>query len=138
MGFVGTYKAVKILQRDENGIVFKDVDEVLANTTDDGMKHTIEQTVRTLIIVDENANINRAMEIPEGTPAEQIEGAKQHGMSVSADGKYMITKTEQGKVEDGVLYLYDAGKLLNGEEWVKISTDNDGELNMISAIYKMI
>lgn len=136
--FEGTYKAVKAVKMVEGqGFVFEDLDKLIAEA-DDEDKRIYEQTVRSLLIVESDASIKYAMEIPEGTPAEEIEKAKKHGMVVSDDGKYIITKSETGKVEDGALYLYDKSTFLAGTEWVKISTDVEDELNLVTTLYKRV
>ena len=78
------------------------------------------------------------MEIPAGTPAEEIEKAKQSGMNVTEDGKYIVLKSYKGKVEEDNLYMYDATSFLAGTEWVKINTDVLDEINLVSAVYKKI
>ncbi len=139
MRYAGTYKAVKAAKFVEGeGLVFEDINKLLAETSDPGQRHTLEQSVHSVIIVDEEANISQAMEIPEGTPAEEIEKAKSRGMVVSEDGKYIVTKAYKGKFEDDQLFLYDQSTFLAGTEWVKISTDVPDELNMITTIYKII
>lgn len=136
MGFEGTYRAVKALKMMEGqGFVFVDIDRLIAEA-DDEDKRIYEQTARTRLIVEADGSMRYAMEIPEGTPAEEIEKAKKHGMDVSDDGKYIITRSEIGKVEDGALYLYDKSTFLAGTEWVKISTDVEDELNLVTTLYK--
>lgn len=138
MGFEGTYKAIKALKMVEGqGFVFEDIDKLMAEA-DDEDKRIYAQTVRTLLVVEADASIKYAMEIPEGTPAEEIEKAKSRGMVVSEDGKYIITKSETGKIEDGELYLYDKSTFLAGTEWVKISTDVEDELNIVTTLYKRV
>ncbi|MCQ2973918.1 MAG: hypothetical protein MJ211_03825 [Bacteroidales bacterium] len=139
MKYIGTYKAVKAAKLIEGqGFVFEEINKMLSETTDPGQKHTLEQTARTLLIVDENANINNAMEIPSGTPAEEIEKAKSRGMIITEDGKFIITKQNKGKIENNELYFYEPTKFLAGTEWVKISTDKEDELNLVTTIYKKI
>lgn len=139
MGFEGMYKAAQTARFVEGkGLVFEDIDTVYARTTDEEEKHMLEQTMRSLIMVDELGNINYVMEIPEGTPAAELEKAKSRGMKVTEDGKYLVTRTEGGKVEDGALYLYDKSKFLAGTEWVKISTEVEDELNLITTLYKRV
>lgn len=139
MKYLGIYKAIKAARNVEGqGLIYEDIDKLLAETTDPGQKHSLEQMTRTMLIVDEDANINNAMEIPAGTPAEEIEKAKSRGMKVTDDGKYILTKPNKGKFENGELFFYDQTKFLTGSEWVKISTDIEDELNLISAIYKKI
>lgn len=136
MGFAGSYKAVKAVKMVEGqGFVFEDIDKLIAEA-DDENKRIYEQTLRSVLIVEEDGSIKYAMEIPEGTPAEEIEKAKSRGMVVSDDGKYIITRAEKGKIEDGALYLYDASTFLAGTEWVKISTEVEGELNLVTTLYK--
>ncbi|MCQ2522459.1 MAG: hypothetical protein MJ105_08780 [Lachnospiraceae bacterium] len=139
MGFEGIYKAARVVKNvDEKGFVFVDIDTLMAETTDEGEKRMLMQTVRSMLRVDVEGNIQNIMEIPENTPAEEIEKAKSRGMSVTDDGKYLITKTERGKIEDGELYMYDETTFLAGTEWVKISTDVEDELNLVSVIYSKI
>lgn len=138
MKFEGTYKAVKVVKMVEGqGFVFEDIDKVIAQA-DDEDKRIYEQTARSLLIVEADGSIKYAMGIPEGTPAEEIEKAKKHGMVVSDDGKYIITKCEAGKIEDDALYLYDKSTFLAGTEWVKISTDVEGELNLVTTLYRLV
>lgn len=139
MKYEGIYKAIKAAKHVEGeGLTYEDIDKLLAETTDPGMKHTLEQTAHSFIIIDGEANINQAMEIPAGTPAEEIEKAKQSGMNVTEDGKYIVLKSYKGKVEEDNLYMYDATSFLAGTEWVKINTDVLDEINLVSAVYKKI
>lgn len=139
MNFEGTYKAVKCIKLVEGeGKVFVDIDTLLAEAADEEDKRILMQTVRSMLKVDAEGNIQSVMEIPENTPAEEIEKAKGRGMTVTDDGKYIITKAEKGKIENGELYLYDKSTFLAGTEWVKISTDVEGELNLITTIYKRV
>lgn len=138
MGFEGTYKAVKAVKMVEGqGFVFEDIDTLIAEA-DEENKRIYQQTVRALLVVEADGSLKYMMEIPEGTPAEEIEKAKSRGMAVSDDGKYIITRSETGKIEDGALYLYDKTTFLAGTEWVKISTDVEGELNLITTLYKRV
>lgn len=138
MSFEGSYKAIKALKMVEGqGFVFVELDKLIAEA-DDEDKRMYEQTLRSLIIVEADGSIKYAMEIPEGTPVDEIEKAKKHGMDVSDDGKYIITKSETGKIEDGALYLYDKSTFLAGTEWVKISTDVEDELNLVTTLYKRV
>lgn len=138
MGFEGVYKAVKAVKMMEGqGVVFEDIDKLIAEA-DDENKRIYEQTLRSLLVVEADGSIKYTIEIPEGTPAEEIEKAKSRGMVVSDDGKYIITNSETGKVENGELYLYDKSTFLAGTEWVKISTDVEGELNLVTTLYKRI
>lgn len=138
MNFEGTYRAVKAIKMVEGqGFIFEDIDKLMAEA-DDEDKRIYEQTVRTLLVVEADGSFKHAMEIPEGTPAQEIEKAKKHGMVVSDDGKYIITKTETGKVEDGALYMHDESTFLAGTEWVKVSTDVEGELNFVTTLYKRV
>lgn len=139
MKFEGVYKAEKVVKNVEGkGFVFFDLAQLLAETTDAAEKHMLEKTAGTLLMVDKEAHIKQAMAIPEGTPAEEIEKAKSRGMEVSDDGKYIVTKSEVGKYEGDALYLYDKTTFLAGTEWVKISTDTEGELNLITTLYRKI
>lgn len=137
MNFEGTYKAVKALKMGDDGFAFEDIEKLIADA-DEENKRMYEQMVRSLLIVGEDSSLKHAMEIPEGTPAEEIEKAKSRGMVVTDDGKYIITQAEKGKIEDGALYMYDASTFLAGTEWVKISTDVEGELNLVTTLYKRI
>lgn len=138
MNYEGTYKAVKALKMVEGqGPVFEDIDKLMAEA-DDEDKRIYEQTARSFLIVETDGSIKYAIEVPDGTPAEELEKAKNHGMEVSDDGKYIITKTEIGKIEDGALYLYDKSTFLTGSEWVKISTDVEGEINLLTTLYKRV
>lgn len=137
MNFIGTYKAKKMVQCTENrGVVFEDIDKLLAKATDIDDKRMLEQAARSLIYVDEEANIQQMMEIPENTPVDEIEKMKKKGMPISKDGRYVILETNPGKIEDGELYLYDKSTFLTGKEWVKISTDVEDELHLVTTIYK--
>lgn len=138
MAFDGIYKVIKARKMVEGqGFVFEDAEKILQETTNPDEKRNLERTFNTLVIIDEAANIKQAMEIPANTPAEEIEKAKSQG-TVIVDEKYVVMKTNEGKVENGELFYHDQSKFMTGEEWVKISTDVEDELNMVFAIYKRI
>ena len=100
MEYSGTYKAIKAaIHVEGQGLVFDDISNMIAQAASPSQKRDLEQKLRTLIIVDSSASINQAMEIPAGTPAEQIEAAKARGMAVTDDGKYIITKPGKGKIK---------------------------------------
>ncbi len=138
MKFAGIYKVSKVAKRTEDGFVFEDIEKRLAEATNPADKHMLEQSVRSLLMIDEDASLKHLMEIPEGTPAEELEKAKSRGMTVTDDGKYIVTKAEEGKFENDELYLHDPSTFLAGTEWVKISTDVEDELNLVASIYKRI
>lgn len=139
MNYEGVYKAVKQMKMVEGqGLVYEDLDKLIAEAADEEDRRIYEQNAHSQLIVGADGTIKFAMEIPEGTPAEEIEKAKRQGLEVSEDGKYIITKSEIGKIEDGVLYMYDKSTFLTGKEWVKISTDAEGELNLVTTVYKRV
>lgn len=139
MNFEGLYKASRVVRMvEDQGFVFTDLEELLAQTEDIDDRRMYEQTARSYLMIDGDCNVMQVMAIPENTPAAEIETAKKRGMNVTADGKYLVLQTVPGKIEDGELYMYDSTKFLAGTDWVKISTENEDELALVTTIYKKI
>lgn len=138
MKYEGIYKVSKIAKREEDGMVFYDIDKLLAETADEAEKLTYMKTKANMLMIDADANIKNLSPIPEGTPVEEIEKAKNQGAQITDDLKYVVTKTTPGKFEDEKLYLHDASTFMTGKEWVEISTDTEDELNLVAMIYKRI
>ncbi len=92
----------------------------------------MQMQIDTVMTVTENEMIYR-LAIPADIPQEEIEKMEKAGMI--QDGMVEYEKTPC-KIEDGALYMYDRSTFLAGTEWVKISTDVEGELNLIMAIWK--
>lgn len=113
MKYAGIYKVSKDAKRTEDGFVFEDIEKRLAEATNPADKHMLEQSVRSLLMIDEDASLKHIMEIPEGTPAEELEKAKSRGMTVTDDGKYIVTKAEEGKFENEVCFLSDSNRKID-------------------------
>ncbi len=52
--------------------------------------------------------------------------------------EHLLMELYRIKYEGDDLYMYDSNQMLTGEEWVKISTENEGELNLIMQVYNKI
>lgn len=134
MSYVGDYKvaAVRRMKEDDSGFEKVSVSEIDMNSSlGQSLQHVLNST---LSITEDNQMITH-MPIPEGVSEADIAEADKAGRIWN--GKYMLDKKEV-KIEDGILYLKDESKFLKGEEWAQISTENEGELDMVMMIYKKV
>ena len=140
MNFLGDYKVSKMMtmNRETEKMEFADVADVYEQMKAAGEDpHELQQMqfqMQTTLTVTENEMIY-SMPIPEDAPADELEKARAEGMIV--DDK-LVYERGKCKIEDGALYMYDRSTFLTGSEWAKISTDTEGELNMVMAIWNKI
>lgn len=135
MNFAGQYKLSKVrhMNEDESAIVYMDVEKVLAMKTDEFERRELQRDMDTLLSVAENGCMSFLLPLPPDVPEEEI---KKAGMEI-IDGM-VKTRDEEGKIENGALYMHDKHMFLTGEEWVKISTDVEGELDLVTMYYKKV
>lgn len=112
-----------------------EIEKIIEKETDPHEKMQLQRMVDTTLSIDENLNAVLGMNIPEDAPADEIEKAKEAGKIIN--GKYVVD-TMQLKCENDELFYYDPSKMLAGTEWVKISTDVEGVLDLITMKYKKI
>lgn len=141
MFVAGDYKISKVIRmKEEGGVYYIDVEEylkTLESECDDPREIAHEkQELSAITEFTKDGRVIVKFPIPEGTTQEEIDDAIKHGANVK-DG-YVLQESGQGKVENGEFYLHDESMFLTGEEWVKISTDTKGEINMITYIYSLI
>jgi len=135
----GFYKISKMLQFGENGKCYVDAAEFLEklkNEDPDEYRHEAK-TLGMGLLVAEDGSTKNTMDIPEGVTEEEIQKEVEENGLVIENGK-IILEEGKTKVENGELYMYDESKFLTGEEWVKVSTDVEDELNFIMYIYKLV
>lgn len=140
MNFSGDYKLTKMMtcveDDSEKPFVMISIDEVIEKTEDEHEKQQMEMLKNTVLTVAADGAMTYHMPIPEGSPADEIEEARAKGL-IDENGEYIVER-QQGKIENDALYLYDKNKFFTGEEWVKISTDVEGELKMFTSLYEKI
>lgn len=135
MNFVGDYKLSKVIRMSDEGVTFIAVDEAIALEDDPHSKQELQRSKNAILTVCEDGKALYHMPIPEGVPAEEIAKAEASGRIYNGD---FLFEEQQIKIENDALYLYDRSQFLTGEEWVKVSTDVEGELNMVTMIYNKI
>ncbi len=134
MSFAGEYVVDKVMSMGEGGFVLLPIDEAKAKLDDPHDIQEMEKMKNMVLTVEEDGSAYMGMPIPEGTPQAEIDKAVSRGMEVK-DGCLIIEKM-QTKAEGNDLFMYDRQQMLTGEEWVKITTENEGELNLIMYTYK--
>lgn len=141
MSAVGVYKLTKMMSPvenpgpDEKAIRMAPVEEILASETDPDELERLKRDLSMQIIITEDGQMLYGMPIPEGTPEEEIKKAEARGM---IKDNYVIFDSGKIKYEGTDLYMYDKSRFLTGEEWVKISTEKEDELNLVMQIYNKI
>jgi len=134
MGFAGDYKLYQMMGYDpEKGMVYVDLETYEKQFVEEGDEVEFERNKNTELHVCEDGNMLMTMAIPEGAPEEEIKKAEAAGRIV--DGRFVVDRIE-GKIEDGNIYMHDPSKMMTGEEWIKVNTDNEGEINLLSVIYR--
>ncbi len=137
---LGNYRLSKIMTMnpETEKMEFVDVqvayDHMKAAGVDPRELLQMEFQMKTTLRVTENELIY-TLEIPEEMPAEELERAKKAGMI--EDGLMVMEKTKC-KLENGELFMYDRSTFLAGSEWVKITTDVPGELNMVMNVWTKV
>ena len=138
MNFLGDYKLNKMLtmNSETEKTEFADPATVYARMEAAGEDprelRQMQMQIDTVMTVTEGELIYR-LPIPADAPKDEIEKMEKAGMI--KDGMVEYERTP-AKIEDSALYMYDRSTFLAGTEWVKISTDVEGELNLIMAIWK--
>lgn len=137
MSFAGDYRlaSMKKLKSDDSGFEDVAIEVILAEKEKDEPDNSIDNIYRTIITITEEGEMIYHMPIPEGVPEDQIEAAKAKGFVVN--GEFVVDR-KMLKMEDGNIYMQDTSKFLTGDEWVKINTENEGELNLVLMKYKKI
>ncbi len=137
MGYVGDYKVTKVLRMksDDSGFGMVPIEEAIAAEEDPHDKSEMERDRDTILSIEEDGSLFFHMPIPEGVPEEEIKKAEEAGMVVN--GQIAVERIP-GKEENGDFFMQDASKFLTGEEWVKMNTENPGELTMIMKLYQKI
>ena len=129
MKYLGRWRIHSCMSFDEeNGVVYKALDEMLEQ---DPADDTAAQMKNTVIEFTEDGSILTLMRIPEGTPQEALDQARASGMVILDDG-FAVLESKQWKEEDGQV-KFDSG--IQGEimgekadPWVPVSEDGDGLL----------
>ena len=135
----GDYKMATMKAMNEEELKFESVDiQVLIDRTEDeDDKEDFIRQANVILRVSDEGVCTYLSPIPDSVPKEEIDKAIEAGEKV-IDGKYLVTQETEGKVENGELFIYDDNKMLTGEEWVKVSTDDPEILDFIMATYKKI
>ena len=129
MKYLGRWRIHNCMSFDEeNGVVYKTLDEMLEQ---DPADDTAAQMKNTVIEFTEDGSILTLMRIPEGTPQEALDQARASGMVILDDG-FAVLESKQWKEEDGQV-KFDSG--IQGEimgekadPWVPVSENGDGLL----------
>ena len=134
----GDYRISKTMGMNEEKQCFElvDIQTVIDAAEDEDDRRETEQMAAMILRIDENGKCTYLSPIPDTVTDAEIEEAKADGARI--EGRMIITDEKDGKVENGELFIHDEQKMLTGEEWVKVSTDVDGELNMVMAVYSKI
>lgn len=134
MSFIGDYKVttVRKLKDDDSGFEWVSVSEIDVNSN---LYGSLANMFNTTITIKEDGQMIYHMPIPEGVSKEEIKAAEEKGMIVNGE---VVVDKKVVKIEDGNIYMQDASKILTGEEWVKINTENEGELDFVLIKYKKI
>ena len=137
MNYTGNYRITKTMSMKEDGSGFElaDIDALLANPQDEDDEENLNNLKNTFYRIEESGELITYVPIPEGVSKKDIEDAKKAGMLCCNDTGVRVGKSKQVKFEGDDIFLYDEQKMLNGEEWVKLNTDVEGELNFVMAVY---
>lgn len=135
MNLFGNYKLSKMMSMGDEKVEFVDAAVLLQKMEESGedpreVQHMKFQ-MNTIMTVTEDEMVYR-MPIPEDVPQDEIEKMTKAGRIV--DDMIVLERTKC-KIKDGDLYMHDRSTFLAGTEWVKISTDVEGELNLVMAIW---
>lgn len=134
MNFAGDYKlaTVKQLKADRSGFEQVPVTELdMSSEAAQSMAYMLQS----ILTITEEGEMITHMPLPEGAPADEIAQAEAAGRIWNGD--YLLDR-KAVKFEGGNVYMNDSSKFLTGEEWVKLNTDNEGELNMITMSYQRV
>ena len=137
MSYAGDYRIKEGPAFTEDGIVMKPFAELIAAEEDEDEIAELKKMEKTILRITEDGKMINVMPIPEGTPQEEIDKAKAMGR-VTDDNMVLLEARNNVKFEDGNIYLSDPHKMLTGDEWVKLNTDVEGELNMVMYTYQKI
>lgn len=136
MKFVGTYKIYKMIQNMGDHMELVDVESVLASKTEPDEIRELQRSINQMLYITEDGLAYTVMPIPEGAPKEEIEKAEAAGQIIN--GMVKLGRPTNVKEEDGALYFEDPSRVLTGEEWFKVSTEVEGEINMVTMAYMKI
>lgn len=133
MNFVGKYKLVQVRRMNEAKKAFEwyDVEAALAETKDEDRRRELQRDMDTLLSVQEDGTVSHLLPLPPETSLEELMAA-----GLEMENGLVKLGSEKGKIENGTLYMYDKGMFLAGTEWVKISTEEEGMLDLIVSRYK--
>lgn len=143
MSAVGVYKLTKVMapvaepEADKPAFELITVEEQLENLkkNDPDEVEQFERIMSAHIIISEDGKMVMGIPIPADAPEEEVQRARERGRIYE---EHLLMELYRIKYEGDDLYMYDSNQMLTGEEWVKISTENEGELNLIMQVYNKI
>lgn len=137
MEMIGEYRITKVMSLPEDGfgLVYIPIDDAIAREKDDHDRLELQRLKNWILTIYEDGSLVYGMDIPEGIPEEEIKKAEKIGRI--KDGRFILEE-QQGKIEDGEIYMHDERKMLTGEEWVKISTEDPNIISNFTYIFEKI